>query len=549
MSKQGGGRLARQLRQRFEQLGVAAVSLEPEDRLVSEVDGDWLYQLIIQSTLFRRSMQAVKARLVREPGEAIELWPGVYVVGLALPGRRRIRRLAQQPCAAALLLTHRAAEAEQLQAIASQRQRDFKATLAHLQQVELFEDREVHRLAPVLFWMQQDRQETQRHEIELQNLSSELSESYEELSLLYKLSSNMTVDQAPRIFLHQACEQLKEVTGLRWLSLQLRDDEPRLEDLGGLMVTAGAHDQDEGQHHRLGASLFEAYGSRTEPTVLDDQQHRELSALADMRDEILVAPLCTPNRALGVLYGGDNVRGSGITSVASKLCNSLANSLAIFVENRMLYEDMHAMFLGTLHALTSAIDAKDSYTHGHTERVASLARMLAEQSGLDRETVERVYISGLVHDVGKIGVPEAVLCKPGKLTDDEFALIKMHPGIGGRILQDIRQMADLLPGVLHHHERWDGGGYPEGLSGYDIPLFGRLIGLADAFDAMISTRTYRGAMALDDVREEIRSCAGTQFDPELAEVFLNLDFQPFFELLDKHRAQKAGHSDEPELAT
>jgi HD-GYP domain-containing protein (c-di-GMP phosphodiesterase class II) len=208
----------------------------------------------------------------------------------------------------------------------------------------------------------------------------------------------------------------------------------------------------------------------------------------------------------------------------------------------MLYEDMHAMFLGMLHALTSAIDAKDSYTHGHTERVAKLSHMLAEAAGLDRETVERVYISGLVHDVGKIGVPESVLCKPGKLTDDEFGLIKMHPEIGARILQDIRQMQDLLPGVMHHHERWDGNGYPHGLAEKDIPLFGRLIGLADAFDAMISTRTYRSAMDLDTVLGEIRRCAGTQFDPELAEVFLQLDFQPFFHLLKKHQHEKAGQT-------
>jgi len=248
-------------------------------------------------------------------------------------------------------------------------------------------------------------------------------------------------------------------------------------------------------------------------------------------------PLRTQGKPIGVLIGGDKLDGSELTSVDSKLCDSLASTLAIFLENRMLYEDMHAMFLGTLHALTSAIDAKDSYTHGHTERVAMLARMLGEKIGLDRETVERLYISGLVHDVGKIGVPEAVLCKPGKLTDDEFELIKMHPEIGGRILQDIRQMQDLLPGVLYHHERWDGRGYPSRLAGRDIPLFGRLIGLADAFDAMSSTRTYRSAMDLNEVLSEIRRCAGAQFDPELAEAFLDLDFTPFFELIEKHQAQ------------
>src|SRR5690606_20290161 len=130
----------------------------------------------------------------------------------------------------------------------------------------------------------------------------------------------------------------------------------------------------------------------------------------------------------------------------------------------------------------------------HSERVAYMATRLGEAIGLDAETAQRLHIAGLVHDVGKIGVPEAVLCKPGRLTDEEFKLIKLHPEIGHRILRDIPQLADVLPGVLSHHERWDGKGYPHGLAGEEIPMFGRLIAIADSFDAMSSTRTYRSAM-------------------------------------------------------
>ena len=202
----------------------------------------------------------------------------------------------------------------------------------------------------------------------------------------------------------------------------------------------------------------------------------------------------------------------------------------------MLFEDAQSLFVGTLHALTSAIDAKDSYTFGHSERVALLSQMLARAAGIDEPTVERIYLAGLVHDVGKIGVPEKVLCKPGRLTDTEFEQIKMHPDIGGRIIRDIRQMKDLIPGVMHHHERWDGRGYPGRLAEYDIPLFGRVIGLADAFDAMSSDRTYRKALEIDHVLEEIKTHAGRQFDPELAEIFIKLDFQPYFDLIDRHRA-------------
>jgi len=191
--------------------------------------------------------------------------------------------------------------------------------------------------------------------------------------------------------------------------------------------------------------------------------------------------------------------------------------------------------MGTLHALTNSIDAKDSYTHGHSERVALMSRLLAQAAGLDPHVVERVYIAGLIHDVGKIGVPEAVLCKPGHLTQEEFDMIKLHPEIGSKILQDIRQMQDLVPGVLYHHERWDGRGYPHNLRGKEIPLFGRVIGLADAFDAMSSNRTYRQALDHKQVINEIKRCAGSQFDPELAQIFVNLDFTPFYELIQKHQ--------------
>ena len=163
-----------------------------------------------------------------------------------------------------------------------------------------------------------------------------------------------------------------------------------------------------------------------------------------------------------------------------------------------------------------------------------MSRQLAQAAGLDDDTVERVYLSGLVHDVGKIGVPEAVLTKPGKLTKEEFELVKKHPETGARILQGIRQMNDLIPGVLHHHESWDGSGYPHGLAGRDIPLFGRIIGLADAFDAMSSDRTYRNAMPMHQTLDEVRRCSGKQFDPDLADVFVGLDFEPYLNLIEKH---------------
>jgi putative nucleotidyltransferase with HDIG domain len=198
---------------------------------------------------------------------------------------------------------------------------------------------------------------------------------------------------------------------------------------------------------------------------------------------------------------------------------------------------VNSLMMGLLHSLTSAVDAKDAYTCGHSERVALLSRHLAQQARLPEHDVERIYMAGLLHDVGKIGVPESVLQKTGRLTPEEFEAMKKHPAIGARILRDIKQIEDIIPGVLHHHERYDGKGYPAGLAGDSIPLMGRIICLADCFDAMTSNRTYRKALPLEVALTEIRRCSGTQFDPVLADAFLQIDVEQFRELLRNHQQE------------
>jgi HD-GYP domain-containing protein (c-di-GMP phosphodiesterase class II) len=223
--------------------------------------------------------------------------------------------------------------------------------------------------------------------------------------------------------------------------------------------------------------------------------------------------------------------------VDAKLLTSIANESAIYLENATLFADVHDLMMGLLHSLTSAVDAKDAYTCGHSERVALLSRHLAGAAGLSDQQVERIYMAALLHDVGKIGVPESVLQKTGRLTAEEFEQMKKHPQIGARILADVKQLEDIVPGVLHHHERYDGKGYPAGLSGREIPLMGRIICLADCFDAMTSNRTYRTAMPIEVALMEIRRCAGTQFDPALAEEFVKISPDQFRLLLADHQRQ------------
>jgi HD-GYP domain-containing protein (c-di-GMP phosphodiesterase class II) len=182
------------------------------------------------------------------------------------------------------------------------------------------------------------------------------------------------------------------------------------------------------------------------------------------------------------------------------------------------------MFLDVMKAIAAIIDAKDGYTHRHSERVAAFAVRLARQLGMSADEGSVVELSALLHDVGKIGVPDAILNKPGKLTDEEFAEMRRHPAHGAAILANIQsaKVTELLPGVKYHHERWDGTGYPEGLRGEQIPLLGRILAVADFLDALTSERAYRKGLSIDDVVQMIREQAGSAFDPRVVEAAASL---------------------------
>ncbi|WP_211230111.1 HD-GYP domain-containing protein [Desulfovirgula thermocuniculi] len=176
----------------------------------------------------------------------------------------------------------------------------------------------------------------------------------------------------------------------------------------------------------------------------------------------------------------------------------------------------------TIYAFAEAIGARDPYTMGHCEKVAEYARLIAEAMGLGEKEISLAYICGIVHDVGKIGVPESILNKPGSLTKEEFAYITLHPEKGASILSHISWLEDVVPVVLAHHERYDGGGYPMGLKGEEIPLLSRILAVADAFDAMTSDRSYRKALPLPVAVQELKRHAGKQFDPQVVEAFLEI---------------------------
>ena len=194
----------------------------------------------------------------------------------------------------------------------------------------------------------------------------------------------------------------------------------------------------------------------------------------------------------------------------------------INMELKETYEKLENAYMESIETLRLAVDAKDIYTRGHSDRVSEYCVLIGKKLGLPEEDIKALKIGGLFHDIGKIGVPDSVSLKEEKLTDEEYSQIKNHPSIGAHILSTATIFADILPIVKHHHEKYDGTGYPSKLSGESIPYLARIAALADTFDAMSSKRPYRDALSIEVIKEEIKKNKGTQFDPKLADVFLDI---------------------------
>lgn len=383
------------------------------------------------------------------------------------------------------------------------------------------------RQTRLLLGMTRDQFRLDTLETELRTLSSELADTYEELSLIYQLSGGMKVNRGATDFFKQACVDVMNVMELRGIGVTLHADNL---DTGGPALY-GQVSLSASIVQQLSDALMRTLRRQPQLLLINDVADRpEWAFLGGQVRRLLAVPLQRQEQVLGCLYCIDKEEGD-FDTVDAKLMSSIANESAIYLENAILFADVQGLMMGLLHSLTSAVDAKDPYTCGHSERVALISRMIARNAGLPDALCERIYMAGLLHDVGKIGVPEAVLQKAGKLDNDEFAMMKKHPEIGARILRDVKQIEDVIPGVLHHHERYDGKGYPTGLAGEQIPLMGRIICLADSFDAMTSSRTYRKALPLEVALTEIRRCAGTQFDPQLTDAFLEIGLEKLREII------------------
>lgn len=215
------------------------------------------------------------------------------------------------------------------------------------------------------------------------------------------------------------------------------------------------------------------------------------------------------------------VRGAAEIADLSSSFNRMSESIdRAMGDLKKAARENHELFINSVRALAAAIDAKDPYTRGHSERVARYAVSIARAMELPPEEVRKVRLSALLHDVGKIGIDDRILRKPTALTDEEFEVMKTHPVKGAAIMSAIPQLSDVVPGMKHHHEKWEGGGYPDGLKGEEIPLLARIVSVADTFDAMTTTRPYQKAMEISYVIQRIQSLAGTRFDKRITDVLV-----------------------------
>ena len=261
------------------------------------------------------------------------------------------------------------------------------------------------------------------------------------------------------------------------------------------------------------------------PDAMMDERFKEgQSIFINKIHSVMCVPLESQKQILGAIYVDSSQEAGAFSERDLELLAAIGRQAGISIERANLFKELEDLAMWSILTLVAAIEAKDEYTSGHSERVSAFSVQIAEKLGLGDKMIEAIRLGALLHDVGKIGVPEAVLSKPGQLTDEEFDLIKEHPGRGAHIISQIHnpRMKHAIDIARHHHERWDGRGYPDKLSGENIPYTARIVGVADAYDAMSTTRLYRKPYEKEFIAQQFVAGLGVQFDSDVAKAFLEV---------------------------
>ena len=359
-------------------------------------------------------------------------------------------------------------------------------------------------------------------EKEVEKLSSNLATTYEEICLLHGVTQNLRISADDEHLCRLVLDWLLDCLPAQSIAVQLLPVARAGENTykartQSILLNSGPCPVNDQQFTELVSQLQLSAGCG--PRVMNDRATCGDGWKFPAIRQLIVVSIAEGDRVFGWLAAINHREGKEFGTVEASLLNSIGAMVGIHAGNRDLYREQNEFLASVVRALTSAIDAKDPYTCGHSDRVARVSVRLAKELGCEPATLHTLYMAGLLHDIGKIGVDDAVLRKPGILTDEEFNQIKQHPELGYRILADIRQFASVLPAVLHHHEQWDGRGYPFKLAGDQTPRLARIVAVADAFDAMSSDRPYRKGMDAEKVDEILRKGAGQQWDPEVVAAF------------------------------
>ena len=341
----------------------------------------------------------------------------------------------------------------------------------------------------------------------------------------------------PSHILRQIIQDASQLLNTELSSLFLLDE--GTDDLILKLSTRKGDVAEENLHVPPGQGIIGYVVKTGETAIVDDVQQDErhyqfADQMANLNSRSMIA---VPLRARTIQLGSDrgasneqiiggleaiNKQQGTFNEVDATLLVAFASQAATVLQIANLYQNANQLFLDVIRALTAAIDAKDPYTQGHSQRVSDLSVLIAANLGLDSEMVHHIRVGSMMHDVGKIGIPDHILAKPEMLTEDEYAIIKQHPVIGERIVRQVHLLREECAAIHEHHERLDGSGYPHGFKGDQISLIGRIVAVADVYDALTSDRPYRAALPKAEALEYIRARKGLHFDPHVVDVFLNL---------------------------
>jgi len=457
---------------------------------------------------------------IAERREADFLFDADGVLALAVPIMTDAKNVA---VATAWFVTREIADDDPLREAAARLSMSRADALDWARGQEAWSSRTLLRLAEAVAGKHQAEATASRHAQDVQVISEHLATTYEEISLLHAVSQHLRISSTESEIGRMATEWLSECIPAEAFAVQYLTGTT---DDGGSyrgakapeFYAAGDCPLDQHEFTKLVETVELKRGGK--PFIANANATRKDSWPFPRIREVIVVPLSEGNHVFGWLAAFNHREGLEFGTNEAQLLNSLGALLGIHGSNRQLYREQAEFIANVVRALVSAIDAKDPYTSGHSDRVSRVAVRIALEMRCGPKMLNTIYMAGLLHDIGKIGIDDNVLRKAGRLTEQEFEHIKLHPEMGYRILADLKQLADVLPAVLHHHEQWDGGGYPHGLKGEETPLIARIMAVADAYDAMTSDRPYRKGMDDAKVEQIFRAGAGQQWDAKVVDAYL-----------------------------